>query len=334
MALLDLPTWMHALCVGLWGLVLGSFANVLIHRLPQDEVEDRNVVTKGSHCPHCKTPIKPWHNVPLFGWLWLRGRCAACGWRIPVRYPLVEGLTGLLFAVSVYVFPVGSLIWLKGLLCGFALVVLFFTDLTAFFLPDALQYPLIALGLMFTVPQWIWPNATLTTHGPGDALLRTELWHNGLQPAVLWNVYRPAVDWKDALLGAGLGYFLPAGMNWLYAKIRHRDGIGMGDFKMLAWLSAFWGWGAMLGIFFFAAFLAILLGLPLAALAMVGEHRRVVRILRYMGRPTEGALCGRLRSRLMTRMLPFGCFLALATFPIVFFGWAWWQAYLTMGGLQ
>jgi prepilin signal peptidase PulO-like enzyme (type II secretory pathway) len=334
MSLLDLPTWMHAAFLGVWGLLFGSFANVLIHRLPQEEPEDRNVVTKGSHCPQCKTPIKPWHNVPLFGWLWLRGKCAACGWRIPFRYPLVEGLTGLVFAASAYAFPVGSLIWFKGLLCGYALVILFFTDLSAFFLPDAIQFPLIVVGLLFTVPQLIWPGAAIRTPGPEGAWLRTELWHNGLQPGPLWTVFRPAVDWLDAFLGAALGYGLPAAMNWIYAKLRHRDGIGMGDFKMLAWLGAFWGWGAMLGIFFLAAFLAILLGLPLAALAMVGEQRRVVRILRYLGLPTEGSLCARMRTRLMTRMLPFGCFLALATFPIVFFGVAWWQAYLSAGGLR
>ncbi len=334
MALLDLPTWMHATFLGVWGLLFGSFANVLIHRLPQEESEDRNVVTKGSHCPKCKTPIKPWHNVPLFGWLWLRGKCAACGWRIPFRYPMVEGLMGLLFAATPLVFPFGSLIWFKGLICAFALVVLFFTDLTAFFLPDVLQYPLIAIGLLFTLPQLIWPSTTINIHGPQDAWLRVEVWHNGLQPSMIWSMFRPAVTWKDSLLGAVLGYGLPAAMNWVYSKIRGRDGIGMGDFKMLAWLGAFWGWGAMLGILFFSTILGVFLGVPLALLAMVGERRKVERLLRYLGYSTEGALCARLRSRWQTRMIPWGCFLALATFPVVFFGLAAWNAYLSAGGLQ
>lgn len=334
MALLDLPAWFHALLLGLWGLLFGSFANVLIHRLPQEDPAERDVVTRRSHCPACRTPIKPWHNIPVLGWLCLRGRCAACGWRIPARYPLVELLMGLAFAATAYLFPVGSLIWLKGLVCAFALVVLFFTDLTAFFLPDVLQFPLLVLGLLFTLPQLFWPEALITTPGAGDALLRTELWHNGLQPAPAWSFFRGAVDWKDALLGAGLGYGFPAAMNWIYAKIRHRDGIGMGDFKMLAWLGAFWGWAPMLGILFLGAFLGIFLGLPLAALAMAAERKRVARILRYLGLPDRGALCMRLRTRLMTRMLPFGCFLALATFPVVFFGPVMWEAYLRLGGLR
>ena len=90
----DYPTWIISLFLAPFGLVLGSFANVLIHRLPQEDPAERNVVTVPSHCPGCKARIRPWHNVPLVSWLWLRGRCAQCGWRIPVRYPLVELLGG------------------------------------------------------------------------------------------------------------------------------------------------------------------------------------------------------------------------------------------------
>lgn len=100
MPLIDLPPWMISLLLAPFGLVVGSFGNVLIHRLPQEDPSERNVITKASHCPGCKAKIKPWHNVPLLGWLWLRGKCANCGWRIPLRYPLVELLTGLLFAAS------------------------------------------------------------------------------------------------------------------------------------------------------------------------------------------------------------------------------------------
>ena len=148
---LDFPTWFLALMITPFGLVVGSFANVLIYRLPLEEPADRDVVTKPSHCPSCKAKIKPWHNIPVFGWLLLRGKCAACGWKIPGRYPLVELLGGLIFAASIYVFPVGTLIWAKGLICAFALLVLFFTDYTEFFLPDVIQFPLMALGLLFTL---------------------------------------------------------------------------------------------------------------------------------------------------------------------------------------
>src|SRR2546430_15132826 len=84
--------------VGVLGLVVGSFLNVVIHRLPRAE----SLLRPGSRCPHCATPIRPWHNVPVFGWLVLRGRCVACQARISPRYPLVEAVTALLFlAVTV-----------------------------------------------------------------------------------------------------------------------------------------------------------------------------------------------------------------------------------------
>ncbi len=316
--LLQFPLWMISAMLLPFGLVLGSFGNVLIHRLPQEAPEDRDVVKKGSHCPSCKTSIKPWHNVPLFGWLWLRGRCAACGWRIPFRYPLVEALAGLLFAASPWVFPVGTLVWAKGLLCGYALIILFFTDFTEFILPDALQLPLIAIGVLLTLPQLLAPGASLMTHGAGGTFLRAETWHNGLQPAPLWADFRPALAWWEALLGALLGYGLPALLNLLYKVIRKTDGIGMGDFKMLAWLGAFWGWPAMVGILFLSTLPMIVLGLPLALFRAARDPER-------QGSLTEG---------LGQHMLPWGCGLALVTPVVVFFGPGLWEAYLGIAGLR
>ena len=239
MLALDYPTWFLALMIAPFGLAMGSFANVLIYRLPLEEPEERNVVTKGSHCPSCKAPIKPWHNIPLFGWLWLRGKCAACGWKIPGRYPLVELLGGLIFAASVYVFPAGSLIWFKGLLCAFALLVLFFTDYTEFFLPDVLQFPLMVLGVMFTLPQIFWPHQTVTILIGNQQFLRADLFHNGLQMSPLWSLFGEPVTWKSSLIGLVAGYSGPALINAIYKLIRKVDGFGMGDFKMLAWLGAF-----------------------------------------------------------------------------------------------
>nr|WP_320132990.1 prepilin peptidase [uncultured Holophaga sp.] len=300
MPFLDLPTWLLSVILAAFGLVLGSFGNVLIHRLPQEAPEDRNVVTKGSHCPSCKTPIHWYHNVPLLGWLWLRGKCAACGWRIPFRYPLVELLSGLIFAASPWVFPFGSLIWLKGLICGYALLVLFFTDLTEFILPDVLQFPLMALGLIFTLPQLLWPGRTLSIWLTGNHLAVLELFHNGLQAAPAWSLFGEALDWKASLIGLVLGYGGPALFNQLYKWIRKTDGLGMGDFKMLAWLGAFWGWGPMLGILFGGALLGVIVALPL-----------------LITRRASGQT-----------MLPFGCAMAVATFPIVFYGPALWTAYM------
>ena len=297
---IDYPTWFLALMIAPFGLAAGSFANVLIYRLPLEEPEDRNVVTKRSHCPNCKALIKPWQNIPLFAWLMLRGKCAACGWKIPGRYPLVELLGGVIFAASVYVFPVGSLIWFKGLLCGFALLVLFFTDYTEFFLPDALQFPLMAIGVLFTLPQLFWPNETITILIGDHQFLRADLFHNGLQMSPLWSLFGETVTWKSSLIGLVAGYGGPTVINAIYKLIRKTDGLGMGDFKMLAWLGAFWGWAPMLGIFFCGALLLTSFALP-------------------------GLITRRLKGQ---SMLPFGCFLAVATFPIVFYGPAIWGWYM------
>lgn len=303
MPFLDLPPWFLSLLLAPFGLVVGSFCNVLIHRLPQELPEDRNVVTKASHCPSCKTLIKPWHNVPLFGWLWLRGKCAACGWRIPVRYPLVELLCGLLWAGSVWILPFGTLIWAKGLLCGTALLVLFFTDFTEFLLPDVLQFPLMLLGVAFTLPQIFFAEHLVTIERSGAAdLLRVDLWANALQPAPAWTTMGPTIGLRTSLIGLAAGYGLPAVINQIYKWIRKTDGLGMGDFKMLAWLGAFWGWQAMLGIFFGASLLMSLVGLPLL-------------ILRKGSAQT---------------MLPLGCTLALATPIIIFYGPALWLGYMGM----
>ncbi|MEI6592091.1 MAG: prepilin peptidase [Holophagaceae bacterium] len=304
MFLADLPPWLLALLLAPFGLAFGSFANVLIHRLPQEDPAQRNVVTRPSHCPSCQARIRPWHNLPLLGWLILRGKCADCGWRIPGRYPLVELLGGLLFAASPWLFPFGTLIWFKGMVCGYALLVLFFTDYTEMILPDAIQFPLMALGVLLTLPQLQWPDALVKVWvGPGHAL-QTLAFHNGLQPALLYRGFEPTVTWQQSLIGLAVGYGVPDLINRLYKALRKTDGLGMGDFKMLAWLGAFWGWAPMLGILFLGAGLGAAVGVPLMLM-----------------RKSDGQT-----------MLPFGCFLALATPVIVFFGRALWLGYLGVVG--
>lgn len=296
----DFPTWFLSAILAPFGLVLGSFANVLIHRLPQEAEGDRDVVKRPSHCPSCKARIRPWHNIPLLSWLWLRGRCASCGWRIPVRYPLVELLGGALFAGSVWVFPFGTLIWVKGLVCGYGLLVLFFTDITEFILPDAVQFPLMALGVLFTIPQMIWPLHLTSIWAPGLTILRVDTFANALQAAPCWSLMGQKVTLQASLLGLAIGYGVPWALNLAYRLVRKTDGIGMGDFKMLAWLGAFWGWAPMLGILFGGALLGSAVGLPLLLL----------------------------RKAKAQTMLPFGCGLALATPVVVFYGQALWMAYM------
>jgi prepilin signal peptidase PulO-like enzyme (type II secretory pathway) len=308
MPFLDLPTLQLSLLLLPFGLVVGSFCNVLIHRLPLEDEAERNVITRASHCPSCKAPIKPWHNLPLVGWLWLRGKCAACGWRIPFRYPLVELLGGLIAAGSVWIFPFGTLIWLKGVLCAYALLALFFTDFTEFILPDAIQFPLMVLGVAFTLPSLLLGERTVTVFSADPQhFLQVDLWHNGLQAAPFWPRYGEGVTWVQSLLGLTVGYGVPALFNLLYKAVRKTDGMGMGDFKMLAWLGAFLGVGPMLGILFLGAFLGAAVGLPLMLL----------------------------RRENAQMMLPFGCALALAVFPVWFFGpmvWGWYMGRMVVGG--
>ena len=306
MPFVDLPPSVLSVLLAPFGLVVGSFCNVLIHRLPQEEAVERNVVTKNSYCPSCKSPIRPWHNIPLFGWLWLRGKCASCGWRIPLRYPLVELLGGYILAASPWFFPFGTLIWFKAVICGFALLVLFFTDFTEMILPDVIQFPLMALGVVFTLPQILFAEHWISIQG-GHGLtdfLQASLWHNGLQSAPGWALFGDAVTWSSSLAGLIVGYGGPWLLNAIYKTLRKRDGLGMGDFKMLAWLGAFWGVGPMLGILFVGAALGAAVGVPLMLLRRAGGQS----------------------------MLPFGCFLALATPVVVFFGqplWHWYAGFLS-----
>ena len=298
-----------------FGLVFGSFANVLIHRLPQERAEDRNVVTVPSHCPGCGKNIRWFHNIPVVSWLWLRGKCAACGWGIPFRYPLVELLAAALFGAAHWVFPFGTLIWIKGLICGYALIVLFFTDLTEYILPDVLQFPLMALGLLFTLPQVFWPDTAINLVMGENGAVQTyvaPMFHNGLQDApARWVMWGGCVTWKASLIGLLAGYGFPWAFNFAYVKIRnavavgmfHKEpletGMGMGDFKMLAWLGAFWGWASMLGILF--------VGVTIMCVSVLPTHF--------------------LRRRSGRTLYPLGCGLALATPIVVFWGPRLWRIY-------
>ena len=139
--------------VGLLGLLIGSFLNVVVYRLPREE----SLVSPGSHCPACGTPIRPWHNVPVLGWFVLRGRCAACGVRISPRYPLVEAGTAAMFvAVTARLHALGQLpavpayLYFAGLGLALALI-----DLDTRRLPNTLvlpSYPVLAV--LFAVAAW------------------------------------------------------------------------------------------------------------------------------------------------------------------------------------
>jgi len=129
----------------LFGIIVGSFLNVCITRIP----EDISIVTPGSRCPRCGTAIKPYDNVPVFAWMWLRGKCRACGEPISVMYPLIELATGLLFVAAFVEFGITQTT-VKWLFFTCLILILTVTDLRVRLLPDAVNWPGFAAGLMFS----------------------------------------------------------------------------------------------------------------------------------------------------------------------------------------
>lgn len=225
MTFLDLLRSSPALFIGLSvtvGLMVGSFLNVVVHRLPkmlerewraqcaalagEDAAADTpyNLVVPRSACPACGHPISALQNIPVASYLWLRGRCAHCKTPIGVRYPLVEALTGLLsgFVAWHFGFDLGALGALVFLWC---LIALTFIDLDTQLLPDGITQPLIWLGLLFNL---------------GGAF----------------------VDIRSAVLGAVAGYLALWLVYWLFRLATGKEGMGFGDFKLLAAIGAWLGW--------------------------------------------------------------------------------------------
>lgn len=238
---------------GLVGLLVGSFLNVVIHRVPlmmqwAAEQEAReilgldtsadaptlvapprlNLVTPRSRCPACGTPIPARHNIPLLSWLWLRGRCAACAAPISLRYPLVELFTGLLFATVAW--RCGATVeTLYGCLVAALLVAMSGIDLDTQLLPDSLTYPLLWLGL-----------------------LASALSGRGAAPF--------PVSPGDAIIGAVSGYLALWSVFWTFRLVTGKEGMGRGDFKLLAGLGAWLGWTAIPLIVLLSSLVGALVG--------------------------------------------------------------------------
>jgi leader peptidase (prepilin peptidase)/N-methyltransferase len=175
------------------GAVFGSFGNVLIARVPKGE----NIVKPASHCPACQTPIKPWHNIPLLSWIWLRGKCAACGAPISLRYPLVEGASGVLF-VAVFWAEGLSIFALFTALSFFLLLVLAAIDLEYKAVPDHINLPALILALLSS-PFFLENLEHAVLMAGGMALLRF---------FVSWMFSKEAMGEADIIVGATMGALL------------------------------------------------------------------------------------------------------------------------------
>lgn len=246
-----------ALLVGvvfLLSLLVGSFLNVVIHRKPimmeRDwRLQAREILklepespapapytlsTPRSACPKCNAPITALQNIPVVSWILLRGRCANCGTGISARYPLVELLTAALSAAVAWKFGFG---WpmLAALVFTWFLVALCFIDIDTQLLPDDLTFPLLALGL----------GLSLFAGEAGGAVI--------------------PVDPRTSIIGALAGYFSLWGVTRLYFLVTRKEGMGEGDFKLLAALGAWLGWQMLLPIILMSAAVGAVIGLVLIA---------------------------------------------------------------------
>lgn len=212
------------------GAVIGSFLNVCIYRIPAGE----SIVSPPSRCPQCGKQIRWYQNVPILSYVFLRGRCGFCRVKIPLRYALVEALTGLLFVVVLYCFGF-SLATLVYWLFAAALVVITFIDLDHQIIPDVISLPGIVVGFLcsFAIP-WF--------------------------------------AWFDSLLGILLGGGLLLAIAWLYEVLAKREGMGGGDIKLLGMIGAFLGWQAVFPVIFFASLGGTIIGVPLMLIKRKGAR--------------------------------------------------------------
>ena len=273
-----------AIIVFLFGLIIGSFLNVCILRIPGG----KSIVLPSSACPKCGAPIRPYDNIPVLSWLMLRGKCRACKTPISPMYPVVELLTGLLFLACLYAFGLTPEA-LKWAAFAAIMVVLVFTDLRERILPDVVNFTGFGIGLAFSF---------VTKPIDGTALWIANHMFDFPPPA-------PVLSFVDALLGAALG----SGLLWIvsegYFRLRRREGMGLGDVKMMLMAGAFLGVKRVLLTIFVGAVLGSVLGL-------------LFILVRRKGSDYE---------------LPFGTFLGAAALLVVFYGTPavnWYQSLLAM----
>ena len=248
--------WFYLTTIGLVSLCVGSFLNVVIYRLPlmmqrewqgecrlllESELKSNkantnepfssglnstfNLVKPNSTCPKCKTAIKAWQNIPVVSWLFLKGKCASCSNPISARYPIVEAITALLSLVVAYSLGATEQALLY-IAITWALVALTFIDIDHMLLPDQITLPLVWLALI---------------------------------AAVLGYTVTPA----DAIIGAACGYLSLWSVFWLFKLLTGKEGMGYGDFKLLAVFGALLGWQSLLTIILLSSVVGAIIGIAL-----------------------------------------------------------------------
>ena len=239
----------------LLGALIGSFLNVVIYRMPlmmerawEDEIataQDREPLARErfdlllprSRCANCGHVITALENIPVISWLGLRGKCSACGMRISARYPFVEIVTALLFFACAWVFGATLQCAVAMALCA-ALVALTGIDLDTQLLPDQLTLPLLWLGLILNI---------------GGLFARL----------------------PDAVIGAAAGYLVLWSVYWLFKLVTGREGMGYGDFKLLAALGAWFGWQALPMLLLLSAVVGSLFGIAILVAQKKGRQTAI-----------------------------------------------------------
>ena len=243
------------LAAALFGLLIGSFLNVVIYRIPkmmQRESDNYvasesgkelphtgrfNLMVPRSACPHCGHQITAIENIPVVSWLALRGKCRACKAPISPRYPAIELLTGLASALMVWTFGSGAM-GLATLVFAWLLIAMTFIDFDTQLLPDDLTYPLLWLGLLVNL--------------------------NGM-----------FVPLHEAVIGAAAGYLILWGIYWLFKLVTGKEGMGYGDFKLLAALGAWLGWTMLPTIILLSSVVGAVVGISLIVLTRHGREKPI-----------------------------------------------------------
>ena len=240
-----------ALCSVL-GLLVGSFLNVVIYRLPKmmerdwhgqcaelrgetlPDKEPLSLAKPRSRCPECGHMITALENIPVVSWLVLRGKCSACRKPISIRYPIIEALTGLLSAFAALHFGFG---WTAagGILLVWCLIVLTFIDVDSQLLPDSITLPLLWIGLLF-------------------------------------NVFGTYTDLQSAVIGAMFGYLSLWSVYWCFKLVTGKEGMGYGDFKLLAAIGAWLGWQVLPLTILLSSLVGAVVGIALIVLAKRGRN--------------------------------------------------------------
>ncbi|HEV2305145.1 MAG TPA: prepilin peptidase [Candidatus Acidoferrales bacterium] len=279
-----LPAGYIAAVVFLFGLTVGSFLNVCISRLPAG----KSVVRPSSRCPKCGKEIKPYDNIPVLSYLFLGGKCRNCKARISPIYPLVELLTGALFLACYLEFG-NSVLTLKWAAFSAILIVLIFTDWRERILPDSVNFTGLAFALAISF--FVRPEDGTA------AWLANRLFEFPPPP--------PVISFADALIGAAIG----GGLLWIvgegYFRLRGREGMGLGDVKMMLMAGAFLGLRRTILTILAGSLLGALLGAIFIIASRKGSNYE----------------------------LPFGTFLGAAALLVVFFGTpvvAWYQTLFVM----